>query len=124
MIGWASQHILSLLIAVPLAGGLFVLLLPKERRGAIRLWALLISLITFALSLHLAFHFNQTPGYQFVEQYPWSPALGIHYHLGIDGFSLWLVILTTFLTPLTVLFSMGSIREREKSYYFFLLTLE
>ncbi|MCE9624485.1 MAG: NADH-quinone oxidoreductase subunit M [Deltaproteobacteria bacterium] len=119
-----GSHILTLLIAVPLLGGIGVLLLPKESTGAIRAWALAVSLATFLLSLHLPYHYASVDGYQFVELYPWLPDLGIQYHVGIDGFSLWLVLLTTLLVPLTVLFSMGSVTEKQKKYYFFLLTLE
>ena len=124
MLVWIDSHILTLLIAVPLAGGLGVLFLPKEWITAIRAWALGVSLAVFILSLHLVWHYADTPGYQFAEYASWLPELGIAYHVGIDGFSLWLILLTTLLTPLTILFSMGSISQQQKKYYFFLLTLE
>lgn len=121
---WIIQHILSAVIFLPLAGALVLLLLPKGRVGLHKALSLLVTLATFVLSLHLVFHFQDSAGYQFVEQMKWLPALGIQYHLGIDGFSLWLVILTTFLMPLAVLFSTTSIKEKQKSYYLYLLVLE
>ncbi|KAB2842541.1 NADH-quinone oxidoreductase subunit M [bacterium] len=124
MTAWIGSHILSLLIAVPLLGGAGILLFPKEKTGLIRAWALLVSLATFALSLHLVYHYGDAAGYRFAERYDWLPELGIAYHVGIDGFSLWLILLTTLLMPITVLFSMGSIAEQQKKYYFFLLSLE
>jgi len=124
MIAWIGSHILTLLIAVPLLGAAGVLLFPKEQTAAIRTWALLTSVATFVLSLHLIYHWATVDGYQFAEYHAWLPELGIAYHVGVDGFSLWLIVLTTLLMPLTVLFSMGSITERQKTYYFFLLSLE
>lgn len=121
---WINEHILSLVVFVPLLGALGVLFVPKERPKLIQALALSISLVTFILSLHLVYYFVSQPGYQFVEQVSWIPQLGIQYMLGIDGFSLWLVILTTLLMPLALLFSTGSITEKQKSYYFYLLALE
>ncbi|HKX12049.1 MAG TPA: NADH-quinone oxidoreductase subunit M [bacterium] len=126
MLDWIDAHILTLLIALPLGGALVLLAFPREKVGLIRGWALLVSLAGFVLSLHLAYHFKDGEGiaYQFVENYSWIPSLGIQYHLGIDGFSLWLIILTTLLLPLVVLYSMGSVHDRERKYYFFLLALQ
>src|SRR5262249_18199864 len=84
MLRLAKQPLLSLLIFLPLAGGFALLAIPREQTGAIRVWTLLVSLATFALSLPLALRFTETSGYQFVELHPWSPTLGIQYHLGVD----------------------------------------
>jgi NADH-quinone oxidoreductase subunit M len=124
MEAWINQHILTLTIFLPLAGAAVMPFLPASKPRTLRWFALFVSALTFALSLHPVYHFSDQVGYQFVEGYPWAPSFGIRYLVGIDGFSLWLVILTTLLVPLTVLFSWGSVEKRQKSYYFFLLTLE
>ena len=117
--------ILSLLVFLPLAGGLLVLLLGRGRDGLSRQLALVVSLATFALSLVLWLRFDSTSAaYQFVERHGWLPDFGISYHLGIDGISLWLVILTTFLTPVSLLCSWQSIERRVADFSFFMLALE
>lgn len=124
MIPWINQNILTLVIFLPLAGAAGLLLIPKEKAGIHKGLSLLITLATFILSLHLVYHFQDRAGYQFLIETPWIPSLGMHYTLGVDGFSLWLVVLTTFLLPLAVLFSTGSIKTQQKSYYIYLLILE
>src|SRR5215510_10286800 len=80
---------------------------------------------TFLLSLLLFHRFDPTnPGFQFVERTPWLPEYGIHYFVGIDGISLFLVLLTTFLMPITLLASWHDIERSVKSYVFFMLFLE
>ena len=83
------------------------------------------TLLTFLISLRLFSGFDATvTDFQFVEHAPWIPSFGIHYHVGIDGISLLLVILTTFLMPLTLLASWRSITEAVPRYVFFMLSLE
>jgi NADH-quinone oxidoreductase subunit M len=116
--------ILTLITFVPGGGALLLLFFPRRNRD-IRLFALTISLLSFVLSLHLPAHFHRdTPGFQFEQNVGWIPTPNIHYHLGIDGISLWLVVLTTFLTPLCVLISWQSIQERVKEFFILLLVLE
>jgi NADH-quinone oxidoreductase subunit M len=116
--------ILTLITFVPAGGALLLLFFPRRNRD-IRLFALTISLLSFVLSLHLPAHFHRdTPGFQFEQNVGWIPTPNIHYHLGIDGISLWLVVLTTFLTPLCVLISWQSIQERVKEFFILLLVLE
>jgi NADH-quinone oxidoreductase subunit M len=119
-----SPIILTLVTFAPLVGGLLLLLLPRRDRD-IRIFALVISLLTFVLSLHLPvyFHRGQTD-FQYQVDKPWVSTPNIHYHMGVDGFSLWLVVLTTFLTPLCVLISWKSIHERVKEFFILLLILE
>ena len=119
-----SPIILTLVTFMPLAGGLLLMLLPRRDRD-IRIFALVISLLTFVLSLHLPFYFlrGQTD-FQYQVDKAWVSTPNIHYHMGIDGFSMWLVVLTTFLTPLCVLISWKSIRERVKEFFILLLILE
>jgi NADH-quinone oxidoreductase subunit M len=119
-----DQSILTLVTFVPAAGALLLLFFPRRDRD-IRLFALVISLLTFILSLHLPAHFvRDQAGFQFEHDIPWIPTPNIHYHMGMDGISLWLVVLTTFLTPLCVLISWKSIHERVKEFFILLLVLE
>jgi NADH-quinone oxidoreductase subunit M len=116
--------ILTLVTFIPLAGGLLLLLFPRRQRD-IRVFALVISLLTFALSLHLPVHFHRLQaGFQFETDQPWIPTPSIHYHMGVDGISMWLIVLTTFLTPLCVLISWNSIQQRVKEFFILLLVLE
>ncbi len=116
-----NEHILSIMIFVPTVGALLIALLPRHGK-AIQWCALLFSLLTFALTLHLPFHYDYTDrSFQFVENYFWIQNPNIHYHLGIDGISLWLMVLTGFLAPLGVLASWTAIATRTKEFYFFFL---
>jgi len=116
--------ILSLVTFIPLAGGLLLLLFPRRDRD-IRVFALVISLLAFVLALHLPVHFHRwQAGFQYETDQPWIPMPNIHYHMGIDGISMWLIVLTTFLTPLCVLISWNSIQERVKEFFILLLVLE
>lgn len=114
---------LSLLIFLPLVYGLILLLLSSPQ--AIRKMALIFSAVHFLFSLVLFWQFDpSTASLQLVEKFPWISSLGIHYFVGIDGISFWLVILTTFLTPITILASWNSVEQRVKSFHFFMLLLE
>ncbi|MBV9182741.1 MAG: NADH-quinone oxidoreductase subunit M [Acidobacteria bacterium] len=116
--------ILTLVTFVPAAGALLLIFFRRRNRD-IRIFALFISLLAFFLSLHLPAHFHRDyAGFQFEQNVPWIPTPNIHYHLGLDGISLWLVVLTTFLTPLCVLISWESIQERTKEFFILLLLLE
>ncbi len=119
-----SPYVLTLVTFAPLAGALLLLLLPRRDRD-IRIFALVISLLTFVLSLHLPVHFHRAQtGFQFEVNDAWITTPNIHYHMGIDGISLWLVVLTTFLTPLCVLISWNSIHDRVKEFFILLLIME
>jgi NADH-quinone oxidoreductase subunit M len=100
-----------------------LVLFPRRDRD-IRLFALVVSLLAFILSLHLPAHLvRRQPGFQFEVNSQWITSPNIHYHMGVDGFSLWLVLLTTFLTPLCVLIS-WRIHDRVKEFFILLLVLE
>jgi len=117
--------LLSVVIFLPLAGAILTLFLPRHRDGWVKAWALIVSLVTFLLSLPFYFAFRGgTAGMQFVDTAPWIDSLGITYRVGLDGISLWLILLTTFLTPLAILSSWSAIRERLKEYMGFMLLLE
>ena len=116
--------ILSLVTFLPLAGALLLIFLPAERTRLVRSFALGVAVLTFLLSLVLYFGFDSgTASPQFVEQRAWL-GRGIQYHLGIDGISLFLVLLTTFLMPAALLASWSGIGQRVKEFSFFMLFLE
>ncbi len=117
-------HILSLLVFLPAAGALVLALLPRDSEKAHKAVALGVSILAFALSLLLLRDFQAHPGMQFEVRLPWIPAYGVSYHVGIDGISFWLILLTTFLTPLALLGSWSSIHERVKAFNIFMLLLE
>src|SRR5262245_61675924 len=119
--------ILSTLIALPIAGALLLLGLRDDEAhaGAIRRVTLALSVLVFAESLLLRARFNRcSADLQFVERHPWIPAFGISYAVGVDGISLLLVVLTTFLTPLALLSAWDSVRRRVRTFCMFLLFLE
>ncbi len=112
-----NASILTLIAFVPTLGALVVLLLPRRGR-VIPAFSLLVTLATFVLSLHLPAHYDYSQrGFQFVVNVPWIAHPDIHYHLGIDGLSLWLLLLTTFLGPIGVLVSWRAIEHRTKEFY-------
>jgi NADH-quinone oxidoreductase subunit M len=116
---------LDLVIVIPGAGFLLTLLIPRAKDQAVRLWTLAVSLLTFVLSLMLAIGFQSgQSGQQFVTDTVWIANPEIHWHVGIDGLSLWLIILSTFLTPIAILISWRHIQDRTKEFYAFLLLLE
>jgi NADH-quinone oxidoreductase subunit M len=120
--------ILSLVTFLPLVGAAFIFLVRGDgetvARNA-RATALWTSLITFALSLLLWTDFDpKIAGFQFVEKVEWIPAFGIMYHMGVDGISVFFVLLSTFLTPICVLASWSAIRTRVKEYMIAFLVLE
>jgi NADH-quinone oxidoreductase subunit M len=121
---------LSLIVFVPLAGALLVLLAGgrgdrPDREPLVRTLALGVSLVTFALTLLLWWRFDPTSAdYQFVEQYAWIPQFGIQYYVGVDGISLFLIVLTGFLTPLALLSSWESLHKSVALFSFFMLALE
>jgi NADH-quinone oxidoreductase subunit M len=116
--------VLSAVTFLPLVGAVLLIFLPKERGNLLRYVALVFALATFVVSLSLYFNFDgATPEPQFVEQSAWL-GYGINYHLGIDGISLWLILLTTFLFPIAVLSSWTYIQKRIKEYFIFMLLLE
>jgi NADH-quinone oxidoreductase subunit M len=101
-----------------------ILLFPKNAHGAIRWFTLLVTLVTFAVSVKLLTAFETIASMQFVKHVPWIPSLGISYKVGIDGISLFLVMLVTFIMPITVLGCFGGIKTRLKEFFFSILILQ
>ena len=116
--------ILSLVTFIPAVGGLLILLIPRRDRD-IKVFALVISTLAFVASLHLPVHLHRDPNlFKFEIDKVWITNPNIHYHMGVDGISVWLVVLTTFLTPLCVLISWTSIHVRVKEFFILLLIME
>jgi NADH-quinone oxidoreductase subunit M len=119
-----QSHLLSVITFLPLLGVPALLLLRSEDHIWIRRIALAVSLAEFAISLLLLPGFDSaSAGFQFVENHPWV-GQAIQYHIGVDGISLFLVLLTTFLTPLAILCSWQSIHEYLKGFFIALLVIE
>jgi NADH-quinone oxidoreductase subunit M len=116
---------LDVVVFLPLGGAVLLGFLPKSRVGAIRIGALAITVATFVLSLGILANFEVESGaaFQLGTSAGWIPEWGVGYITGVDGISLWMILLTTFLMPLGVLASWG-IGTRVKPYFVFLLALE
>ena len=115
----------TILLVLPTVGFLLALLIPRSSPQGSRNWALAISLITFLVSLALPLGFDRNNGgEQFALNVPWITTPDIHYYVAADGIGLWLVLLSTFLTPICVLISWRFIQNRVKEFYAFLLLLE
>lgn len=116
---------LSLVLWLPLLGALMLLFYPSEQHGLLKGTALCIALAELALSVVLVVGFkSEYRAFQFVDSASWIEPFGITYTIGIDGISLWLVMLTTLLTPVMILSSFRYIDKRNKEYYISLLVLE
>src|SRR5262249_16268133 len=119
-----TSNILTIVTFTPAVGAVLLLFYNREHVRSVRAFALIITILTFVFSLHLIPHFHsRNPDFQFAVKVPWIPSLGIDYSMGIDGISVFLILLTTLLTPLAVLAS-WSIHDRLKEYFIFMLLLE
>lgn len=118
------MNLLDALLLLPAAGFLIALLLPRDNHNLIRYFALGLSLLTFVLSLGLIGSVQANPRQMsFETNLPWIEYPSIRYHVGLDGLSLWLVILSTLLTPICILVSWNYIQKRVKEFYAFMLLL-
>ncbi|MFN2532396.1 MAG: NuoM family protein [Pyrinomonadaceae bacterium] len=123
------RHLLTIIILLPLVGALFSVLytfVSSRREDHYRWIALIFSVATFVLSLLLVRGSNvgAASNFYFEENVNWIGSIGTRYHVGIDGISLWLVLLTTLLMPIAILSSWTSVKKRQIAYYVFLLILE
>ena len=119
-----SGMILTLVTFLPIVGAIVLMVMPRNDR-ALKWAALIISTLAFIVSLHLPAHWSSgAPGFQFVVDTQWIASPNIHYHLGVDGISVWLVLLTTFLTPFCVLISWNSVHGAVKEFFVLMLILE
>ncbi|MDH5500036.1 MAG: NADH-quinone oxidoreductase subunit M [Gammaproteobacteria bacterium] len=126
-----SQHLLSILIWLPIVGGGALIAIGDEgdaassRASLMRVVALLVSVTTFLFSVGLYVGFdNAMSGMQFIEKQPWVGSLNVFYSLGVDGISTPLILLTTFITPLVVVAGWNTITDRPAQYFAAFLILE
>jgi len=121
---FVESHLLSLILFFPAIAAVVILFLPSNNNKLLRWFALGASLVPLVLSLIAWFRFQPSqPGFQFEETYVWYEAIGSSLHLGVDGLSLTMVLLTTLLTPLSILASFN-INDRVKAYMMLFLFLE
>src|SRR5438876_5557281 len=119
-----TSNILTIVTFMPAAGALLLLFYNREHVRSIRMFALIVTLVTFVFSLHLVARFDSSnPDFQFGLKIPLIPSFGIDYSIGVDGISLFLILLTTLLSPLAMLAS-WSVHDRLKEYFIFMLLLE
>jgi NADH-quinone oxidoreductase subunit M len=117
--------LISIVLAVPLIGAIIVGFMPASQTRQIKMTTLITTLVTLVLSLPFYFAFvTGEAGFQFEENYAWIPDLNIYYHVGIDGISLFIVLLSTLISVIAVLSSWTSITERIKPYYILMLVME
>src|SRR5688572_24471760 len=119
-----NPAILTIVTFLPALGAVLLLFFNRKNVNAIRMFSLIVAIATFILSLHLIAHFDSSRSdFQFLVNVPWIPSMGISYHIGVDGISVFLILLATVLTPLAILAS-WSVSDRAKEYFLFMLMLE
>ena len=118
--------LLSIITFLPLIGVILLFFINKNSHAVLRGFTLAVSLIVFLVSLPLVTGFQNNAEFQFVERIPWIAAgpFQMNYHVGIDGISLWLVILTTFIMPIAILSTWTAVEVKVKEYMICLLLLE
>ncbi|MCC7534993.1 MAG: NADH-quinone oxidoreductase subunit M [Deltaproteobacteria bacterium] len=119
-----DRYLLSILTWLPLLGAFCVLFFPRQAKRALVAMALGFMVLEAGISLKLLSGESASTAMRFVERVDWIPSLGIRYQLGVDGLSLWLVLLTTFVTPLALLGSLGGVTTRLKEYCVAFLLLQ
>ncbi len=123
--GLFHDHLLSVVLFTPLVGALVLLFIPRDAPMLHRVIGNLFGVLGFLVSIPLVVHFHvENGGYQFMEKAEWIPSIGAEYHLGIDGISLLLVMLTTLLGMIAITSSWTAITTRTKEYYILLLLLQ
>jgi NADH-quinone oxidoreductase subunit M len=119
------MNLLSIILWLPIAAAVVCLVVPRSSANVAKGIGLLASLATFVISLGILGQFEEgVAGFQLIELHPWIAQWGINYALGVDGISLWLVLLTTLLTPVVFLSSWNSIHKHPKEYVIAMLVLE
>ena len=125
MTNTANFPLLSLILFTPLVGAGLLLFVNRQNENAIRWIANIFTFVGFLVSLPLWFWYDpKSPEYQFIERAEWIPSIGAQYFLGVDGFSVLLILLTTLMGAIAMLSSWTAIKERVKEYYIFLLILQ
>ncbi|MEZ4689027.1 MAG: NADH-quinone oxidoreductase subunit M [Ignavibacteria bacterium] len=117
------NNILSLLIFVPLILSIPIIFFKKD--SLIKVYSLIVSLIPLSIAVYLFFAFDPSnPGYQFVEKFKWVEITNTYYFLGIDGISMLLILMSTFIFPLAILASWNGIKKNLNGFYFLLILLD
>lgn len=116
--------LLSLMIFVPLIGALVIFLVRSVQAEAARVIALVTTLVTFGLSVKMLLDYKRTPDFQLQENHGWLSDLGVSYSLGVDGIAVPLIVLTTLISVIAVVWSWDSVRFRNREYMITLLILE
>ncbi len=124
-----TEHLLSLMTFFPILGLLVILFIPKENEGLLKGFALVVTLITFVISLPLAFNdsFKTSAAMHYKEFAQWitiGDYFQMNYHVGVDGISLWLVLLTTFIMPIAILSTWKAVDKNVKAFMALCLLLE
>ena len=116
---------LSLIVFLPLLGALVAILVPRERERLIKQWSMLVALVTFALSLVVGFGFDlgRASTYQYETSTPWITSIGANYHVGVDGISLPMLLLSTFILVLAIIYSWNHWEEPRNPKAFLILML-
>ncbi|MFH0799557.1 MAG: NADH-quinone oxidoreductase subunit M [Pseudomonadota bacterium] len=122
--GFINSHLLTAIIFLPIAGMIVVLAMPSKWTRGIRVFSLFTSLCVFALTALAFTRVSGTGEFEIVEQAPWIVSLGISYHLGIDGASLLLLLLTAVLVPISIIASWREIDRQVKAFHVLILLLE
>src|SRR3954468_2093737 len=124
---WLDHNILTVITFLPALGAAILMAFPRSEKGdhAVKWFALAISIAAFIASLHLPYYFdNANAGFQFDINKVWMSSPNIHYHIAVDGISLWLVVLTTFLVPFSIIVQWNSVHGRLKEFFILMLLLE
>jgi NADH-quinone oxidoreductase subunit M len=122
-----DEHILSVILFTPLAGALLMLFVPRQNEDAHRWLGNLFGFLGLLASVPLVWRFDsvtEKAGFHFTEKYEWIPSIGASYHLGVDGISYLLVMLTTAVGAIAILSSWAAIQTRVKEYYILMLLLQ
>ena len=122
-----DHNILTVITLLPAFGAAILMACPRGEKGdrAVKWFALAISIAAFIASLHLPYYFDKTsPAFQFSIDKVWMASPNIHYHIAVDGISLWLVVLTTFLVPFSIIIQWNSVHGRMKEFFILMLLLE
>ncbi len=120
-----QDYILSILVFLPILFSIPILFFKREWENTFKYYSFIISFVVFIISVYLFLKFNtEFQDYQFVERYFWIPSVNSYYFVGVDGISLLMIMLTTFIMPISILASWQTIKIRLKEFYFLMLLLE
>lgn len=120
-----ESNLLTYLLITPIIGSVLILFFKEGQEKLVRWFGVFVSTVAFVISLIVYYNFDSSLStFQFIHKVLWVESLNISYHVGVDGISLLLVLLTTFLTPLTLISSWSSIQKKVKMFTFFMLLLE